>query len=48
MRDMVAITKVNDSAQATMKIRRALISSLVIRSGRRGGGITGICLAPFE
>jgi hypothetical protein len=42
IRDMVATTKVKDNAQATTKIRRAFICSLVMRSGRRGGGIMGI------
>jgi len=49
MSDIVATTKVNDSAQATTKIRRALICSLVMRSGLRGGGnLMGICLPVFE
>jgi hypothetical protein len=46
--DMVATTNVNDNAQATTKISRALISSLVMRCSRRGGGIIGICLVPFD
>jgi hypothetical protein len=45
---MVATTKVSDNAHATTKIRRALICSLVILSGWRGGGIIGICLPVFE